>query len=418
MGCGCVTVLALPVMMYVINSRNPLIQIPPPPATVHPNGYDYLAKAAKLAANGGQLSTGKPSLPVARQLHLAAADAPAIAAMKQAWRLPYVAPRSSQPGASFRNLARSLVFDSGAYAAANQPDAAAEAALDDVQMGETIQGAGALIGRLTGSACVSIGLSPLWDLTGKVSAQEVRACADRLATIDAQRVPFADTMRAEKWSKLADLMLVLRERNWAWDLSEADSDDESEWSDSDTSSHPSSRLARVVRFLNIAAAGKTTILRRVSHTMDEDIGFVSRPYLPTRRWPKPPADPVCQLFCYVPPDVDIRPLTYETTERLLMVTFALRAYRLERGAYPALLQNLITSGYLKAVPVDPFASSRSLSYRKRGSSFLLYSVGPDGVDNGGTPIFDKARLLTAKRKEEAYRVYPESKGDIVAGVNE
>ena len=47
---------------------------------------------------------------------------------------------------------------------------------------------------------------------------------------------------------------------------------------------------------------------------------------------------------------------------------------------------------LKAAPVDPF-SGKSLIYRPQGTNWLLYSVGTDGVDDGGVPGTTTGDLL-------------------------
>jgi hypothetical protein len=69
--------------------------------------------------------------------------------------------------------------------------------------------------------------------------------------------------------------------------------------------------------------------------------------------------------------------------RLLTVELALRCHRSEKGHGPAQLEQLIPA-YLSRVPLDPF-SGRGLIYRASGTNWLLYSVGPDGVDDGGKP---------------------------------
>ena len=71
-------------------------------------------------------------------------------------------------------------------------------------------------------------------------------------------------------------------------------------------------------------------------------------------------------------------------ERLLAVELALRCYQSEQGHPPARLDDLVTN-YLSHVPQDPF-SGQPLSYRAQGTNWLLYSVGPDGVDDGGKPV--------------------------------
>jgi len=44
--------------------------------------------------------------------------------------------------------------------------------------------------------------------------------------------------------------------------------------------------------------------------------------------------------------------------------------------------------YLKSIPNDPFVEKKPLIYKKTAKGYLLYSVGPDGVDDGGKPVFD------------------------------
>ena len=76
--------------------------------------------------------------------------------------------------------------------------------------------------------------------------------------------------------------------------------------------------------------------------------------------------------------------TVVARERLLATELALRCYQSEQGHPPARLGELATN-YLSQVPADPF-SGQPLVYRAQGTNWLLYSVGPDGVDDGGKPL--------------------------------
>lgn len=69
---------------------------------------------------------------------------------------------------------------------------------------------------------------------------------------------------------------------------------------------------------------------------------------------------------------------------LLSVELALRAHSVEHGRPPAQLKEL-SPPLLKEIPRDPF-SGKPLVYRPQGTNWLLYSVGPDRVDNGGIPV--------------------------------
>jgi hypothetical protein len=69
--------------------------------------------------------------------------------------------------------------------------------------------------------------------------------------------------------------------------------------------------------------------------------------------------------------------------RLLETEVALRCYRDKQGLPPAQLTQLVPQ-YLQRLPQDPF-NTQPLVYRAQGTNWLLYSIGPDGKDDGGTP---------------------------------
>jgi hypothetical protein len=70
--------------------------------------------------------------------------------------------------------------------------------------------------------------------------------------------------------------------------------------------------------------------------------------------------------------------------RLLTVELALRCYRSNQGQAPGRLDMLVPK-YLRQVPSDPFRG-HPLVFRPQGTNWLLYSVGPDRVDDGGKPV--------------------------------
>jgi len=68
----------------------------------------------------------------------------------------------------------------------------------------------------------------------------------------------------------------------------------------------------------------------------------------------------------------------------LVATLATQRYAREHGEYPESLDALVEAGYLAQVPGDPYSDS-SLLYRRTNGDFLLYSLGADFDDDGGTP---------------------------------
>jgi hypothetical protein len=87
----------------------------------------------------------------------------------------------------------------------------------------------------------------------------------------------------------------------------------------------------------------------------------------------------------------------ETQRRLTIAAIAIKRYELKHGAVPAELSAL-TPEFLSAVPLDPM-NGKPMGYRlKADRTFVLYSAGEDGKDDGGdaTPTIAKFELWSGK----------------------
>ncbi len=67
---------------------------------------------------------------------------------------------------------------------------------------------------------------------------------------------------------------------------------------------------------------------------------------------------------------------------LTKTAFALSQYRLAHGGYPRKLAELAPQ-YLPQVPKDIFQNDAELHYQRQPEGYLIYSVGPNGRDDGG-----------------------------------
>lgn len=76
-----------------------------------------------------------------------------------------------------------------------------------------------------------------------------------------------------------------------------------------------------------------------------------------------------------------------TERRAAAAILAIRLYRLDHaGKYPPSLDKLVPE-YFPRVPEDPMAAGRkALRYKPNATPPVIYSVGKDGVDNGGTSL--------------------------------
>ena len=75
----------------------------------------------------------------------------------------------------------------------------------------------------------------------------------------------------------------------------------------------------------------------------------------------------------------------------LIVTVAIMRYKLAHGETPDELDQLVQTGYLNCLPLDPY-SDAPFVYKKVDSDFLLYSFGPDFDDDGGIISTDNRDL--------------------------
>ena len=72
----------------------------------------------------------------------------------------------------------------------------------------------------------------------------------------------------------------------------------------------------------------------------------------------------------------------QTHMALIRVAAALALYRIQEGAYPGALNDLIDVNIVRALPDDPY-TDQPFVYQRRGDGYLLYSLYENSVDDGG-----------------------------------
>ena len=307
--------------------------------------------------------------------------------------------------AIFCAMARFLQLDAAVKRAHGDWNGAMTDGLDGLHFGGDIPRGGDLIGMLVGIAVQAVVRRDMWQEVAHLNAAQARAAAQRLAeTVNAQQ-PFAETLQDEKWSFLAGMLELFHQQNWRKTLLTT--------ADGDYASQPP---------LSSYTISKRQIISDYTQYMDAQIALARLPYQTGRPEPPLPKDPVTRALAPVFGKADFKYTSNQTQNVLLAVSLALHAYALEHGQFPATLRDL-TPSYLQAIPADPFAAGADLHYRRQGSGYTLYSVGPDGKDNGGTPCVEGRTQPRVPIKQQSKQqtntvcVTTESKGDIVAGIN-
>jgi len=399
--------------------KTPHVVIPTPTLPT-PNAFDFYVKASDAIVKYkeiGDASGTKPTvvLDLAHRKALVQPNLGAIGTLHQGFAYPYVNPpvRSLETlfpyYAKFRGMARLLSMQGKIRSEEGDWSGAMESDLDAMRIGADIPHGSVLIGQLVGIACQAIGRRPMWNSVDRLTAAQSRSAAMRLESIMDRQVPFADTMQEEKWLGQSTLLELFNDPKKTAAFLAAVSESDSEASQKTPAANPN------VGVLFYLTHSKSRIMRDYTTWMDKSAGIARQPYglhLPS---PPVPDDPLNKVLVDAFSQPRMKGLDNETQNGLMLLTLALHAYHLEQGHYPASLTELAPT-YLKKLPNDPFAVGGTFLYHARGTNYVLYSVGPDGKDDGGTPIDDAAQHSNSSPNAR-YFVNQDSIGDVVAGKN-
>ncbi len=383
---------------------------PAPPPTAR-DGFAALKAAANktdradMVADAIAAHPKKLSKPGDRQ-ELVAFNQDALDGAKVALKLSYQEPNSATTMIAtfpwypkFRHLARTQSLAGTVAWEEHKPREAAGYWLDAVTIGRRIPRQVGVIARLVGIACESIGRRPAWDYLEQMDVNTATYCLTRLDALESEKLPLSATLEEEKWSA----------QNCALDLMQHPGhyNDPAERVDASEER----RTAKVFHTYQSLVSRKV-INDTIGAYMDKLIARSKTPYIKGNHEITPPPELFTTMFRINLAPVRCKYTSNEAGDALLRTALALRVYHLKNHDYPANLAALVTAKILPAVPDDPFAlPGTPLAYRRAaGDHYVLYSIGPDGKDDGGRGI-----VVKGKHGKETRAVSEESKGDMVAG---
>jgi hypothetical protein len=385
----------------------------PTPKLPNPNAWDFYVKAgaAIVPANppvdpayDSQVvprSQWNKRYPTARKRSWIRANTRAMSVLRQGFKYSCLVPPQRAEdqmhlGANtkFRELARMLAMESRIRQTDNDWPGAAHSALDIIHLGQDISRGGVLIDYLVGCSINAIGRAELWQVLPHLNALEAKSAAYRLEKLYNSRVPFADVLREEKYWGQGNLLETMRSGQLQMDdLNEEKPSLVDRW-----------RTWKVPR---------RVVYENYTTYMDSLIANARKPYGTPVTPPVIPNDPYNEALAPVFERSRLNEARNDAGSALLLIALALHAYQQEHMEFPTTISQLAPE-YLQKIPVDPYDAGKPLHYHladKNGQKYLLYSIGPDGVDNLGRVIEDKS-----KTDKSRYQVFDE-KGDFVAGIN-
>jgi type II secretory pathway pseudopilin PulG len=388
--------------------RDPVIDIPSP-SLPSPNAFDDYARAGKLLQDINTVNTPARH-GVSRALGMSPTlqdrvlrdNASALAALRQGLTHSYMTPPARSNSVMFpylssdRSLTHLLALQADIQAERGDWAASAQTSLDGLQMGADIPRGGIATQMLVGSSIEAISREALVRAVDHLDEAGARAALIRLQKIDSRAVPYAQTLREEKWFIQGALLEMYRKPNWRTEILQGG---------------VLGVGADIKTRMTVTLTGKRQVMNGYTQYIDEQIADAE-----AHRRPAPfdygAADPFLRILAPVLTGTATHDSNNRAQNAFLEIELALRAYKLQHHEYPDTLAALAPN-LLPSVPDDPFASNQPLRYQKTGKSYLIYSVGPDGVDDGGKAI-DNPQVSSARARRY---VLSGAKGDVVAGVN-
>jgi hypothetical protein len=394
----------------------------PNPKMPEPNAFDLYQEAGQaiIPANppvdaahdfkSGYPGTSKTYPLPAKQAWLRR-NAKVIALSKQAFTLPcYLPPIRTlvndtqqfpwenlphSRGGTFRELARFWEVVVHTRRDEKNWEQAAQSALNIYRIGCDAERGGILVDGIAGAAICNMACEELIELLPHLDLQTTKRSLHELSNLIHQQVPFPETLRQEKYSYQAGLIEVFQNGMWMHWYDGISSDATENWG----------------RKLFLSSIPRRAVLYSYGDYMDT---LIAQSRLPHKDYIPPKPDKIMMWLRIAElgrsPWNNVRRQTYRD---MTLISLALRAYKLEHKTYPQNLRDLVPN-YLQKIPADPFGGGEALRYRRSGREYSLYSIGPDGMDNRGRAIED---TKISREKCKRFLVLPESKGDIVAGVN-
>lgn len=416
------SILVIAVVFFVIGITAYFQPIPTPPTRTlpKPNAYDYYIAAGKaiekkdLIKLGYAIITDKPPkssynpfpadyhvYTLAEKESLLKKTEKALKLLREGFKYEYMEPpaKSLIPTEFVRTerLAHLLVLEAQVKSAHGDWNSAMNSYLDIMKMCQDIPLGGGMDSRIFAHRWIAHIYLRQSSVIAHLDAKQCKAAALRVEAIRSRYVPFVESLKEDKWR-------VLRQFNQG-----------------NQNYTPTERFL-LKQFLRSYIRYMDQLIER------EKFRYPIRPPAPK----EPKYNIPALMFLISTPDPDYARFSdtkSQVLDAMLNIELALRAYRLEHGKYPKSLAELAPS-YIREIPEDEFAKTGKLRYKLNGDKYILYSVGPDGIDNGGKPSDETIRLTRERMKRQPpppphwkpivhdrYYVEEASEGDIVAGVN-
>lgn len=369
------TALAIAIWFSSSGEYNP--KLPPHPPLPNPNALDAYAQVGRTLKQSGALRVAYPAgfragPSPAGELALVATSGPLLTTIRSAASMQCLMPSHRETNSPYpwlediRPVATLLGAEGDVQAARGDFAGEASTGLDMIQIGLNLERGGEIVHEILAARFQAQGQLHVAKALDHLSVSQCDSIAARLRSLLHSRVPVSDIVRETGYSVVAQIA--------HYDGSEV----------YNGFSVGRSEIPLPRGFVRSGAKARWRVTRdRALHQTEAYFEALARQAeLPSfRRKPvAPPTEPAVSssvLYANMATYCD----TADARDRLVLCALAICSYRLRHHRPPAQLSD---AGLSVPETADPW-SGRPFVYRATGGDYILYSVGPDGIDGGGAP---------------------------------
>lgn len=388
------SVLALSLLLVYKYTNRPADIIVPTHAVPADNGWNYLHQASVLANAMKHKTpydmTSLKDYTLVNFSSCAIDSRPVLKVMQQALTHPFMGPpvrtaaQFNPSGyAEVRDLERINAGAADYFEIAGDAGHSMELHLNGLEIGVLLARGGGLLPDLVGMACESIAASRIEQVLPRLNKRELKRSADQIQRIIEERTPISEVIVEEGYTTTA---VTLSQLNNPENGVFAQIKSLVEPDENDASVSVGERAEHAIDGVKYAFKDKHAMLLAGVKWHQSLALALKQPYSGRINASEPnglldglSSSGMLQLWS--------KHASNEARVAVLRGEIALYRYKAEYHRYPPKLADLCPQ-FLPSIPLDPCggAANVALTYRlKSDGSFLLYSLGPDLVDNGGTP---------------------------------
>lgn len=362
--------------------REPEWDFPAAPKMPVPNGHDIYEQAeasmvlftTPVDSNlDRRWAPGSKNPPVdyslARRRQWLQVNQAAFSMAEKARQCEYWQPLRSKNRTQYRmvpNLCLYLGVAGKTYWMGGQYDRAVTVGLDAVELGVKSLRGGTGEDLYQAAYGARRGVRPILRSVPHLSGAQLRQYSGRLKGIIDTYPSNVEILENSKWVSLFNLKEMMRVKGWRDSLI------------------PDSSSTNLRRFV-VQLRSKESVRQQLSDWFDESIAEMKRGNSGEMTEPRYSSSNryLFDYFAGVGANITKNSGVFQARLRMLLLAFYLQEYKVAQGRYPATLDEL--KNVAPKYKSDPCKSNGgTFGYRLGGEGYLMWSIGDDKVDNGGT----------------------------------